>query len=80
MGVATGLGRCGQGWVGVVTGGVGVATGLHATEWFLLVHKQGGPCRWQVLEVTLEQEHVWSQGSCLFLRATYEDLVYGASP
>lgn len=68
-------------WVWVwPLGWVGVATGLPASEWFLRVHKHRGPCSWQVLEVTLEQEHAWSQGSCLSLRVTHEDLVYGAAP
>lgn len=82
LGVGVVRTACGRGhwagWVWPRLGGRGHRAA--ASEWFLLVHKQGGPCRWQVLELTLEQEHAWSQGSRLFLRATHEDLVYGAAP
>lgn len=82
LGVGVVRTACGRGhWAGWVWPRLsGRGHRAAASEWFLLVHKQGGPCRWQVLELTLEQEHAWSQGSRLFLRATHEDLVYGAAP
>lgn len=45
--------------VGVVRICVGVVRELRVTAWFLPVHKQGGTCRWQILEVTLKQELAW---------------------
>lgn len=45
--------------VGVAMADVGVVRGQHVTARFLPGHKQGGIGRWQILEVTLEQELAW---------------------
>lgn len=47
---------------------------------FLPVHNQVRTCKCQVLEVTLEQEHAWSQGVYFCLGAIPEDLISGAAP
>lgn len=87
VGVARGLGVTG----GMVRGGRGpggcgqragweVVREHLVSEWLLPVHNQLGTCKCQVLAVTPEQEHAWSQGIHFCPGAIPEDLVYGAAP
>ena len=78
----------GRVWLGAWPG-LGVVRGL-GVRWlessmslpgfFLPVHNQVRTCKCQVLEVTLEQEHAWSQGVYFCLGAIPKDLISGAAP